>query len=183
MKLNSEIKINGKLYTKGSDLPWYNIYPFFLVHMLIFGASGFFMAYTKNGPPVTFLYMHGGIAILVYTMFYLAIFGRDEVKWMFINAGLGLLGIYSQIGWLLSLFGKRIEDYPVYVHVIPFFYFVLYTFLLRQAVMDITRSREDPVKKKFVEYAYIIISVAIYLISYFLERRPGDWHATIHGHM
>ncbi len=108
--------------------------------MLVFGTSGFVMAYAKNPPPVAFLFLHGGLAVSVYTAFYLNIFGRDEVKWMFINAGLGLLGIYSQIGWLLSRFGRRISDYPLYVHVIPFLYFVLYTFLLRHAVLDITQS-------------------------------------------
>jgi len=174
MKLPSDITINGKLYAKGSELPWYKIYPFFLIHMLAFGASGFFMAYSAHHPPVLFLYAHGGFAILIYTVFYLAIFGRDEVKWMFINAALGLLGIYTQIGWLLGLFGKRIGDYPFYVHVIPFLYFVLYTFLIRHAVMDLTQSRDDPARKKFVENCYIAISVAIYLIAYYCERH--SWH-------
>ena len=90
---------------------------------------------------------------------------------MFINAGLGVLGIYSQIGWLLSLFGKRIGDYPFYIHVIPFLYFVLYTFLLRHAVLDITQSREDPVRRKLVENLYIGISAAVYVAFYFLSHR------------
>jgi len=171
MKLPCDISINDRTYAKGTEIPWYKIYPFFLVHILMFGCSGFLMAYASGGPGVLFLYLHGGFAIAVYTVFYLKIFGRDEVKWMFINAGLGLLGIYSQIGWLLSLFGKRIGDYPLYVHAIPFLYFVLYTFLIRQAVMDITQSRENPVRRKRVENGYIAISVAFYAISYFLERR------------
>lgn len=171
MKLHSEMTINGKCYVKGSVIPWYTVYPFFLIHMLMFGASGFFMAYAKNGPPVAFLYAHGGFAILVYTVFYFAIFGRDEVKWMFINAGLGLLGIYTQIGWILSLFKKEIGDYPLHVHVIPFLYFVLYTFLLRQAVLDITHSRDDAPKKHRVEFHYVAISIAVYLVSFYLERR------------
>jgi hypothetical protein len=139
--------------------------------MLVFGVSGFLMAYGSSRPPVFFLYLHGGFAITVYTVFYLTIFGRDEVKWMFLNAGLGLLGIYSQIGWLLSFFGKKIGDYPFYLHVIPFLYFVLYTFLLRHALLDITQSREDANRKKRVEHGYIALSVAVYLISYYLERR------------
>lgn len=171
MKLQGDITINNRTYAKGTEVPWYKIYPFFLFHMLIFGGSGFFMAYAVHHPPVLFLYLHGGIAIGIYTLFYLSIFGRDEVKWMFINAVLGLLGIYSQIGWLLSLFGKKIGDYPFYVHVIPFLYFVLYTFLLRHAVMDLTQSREDPEKKKFVENAYIAISVAVYVLTYYFETR------------
>ncbi len=170
MKLHSEISINDKKYPKGANIPWAMIYPFFMIHMLMFGLSGFFMAYTDDGPPILFLYAHGGFAILVYLVFYLAIFGRDEVKWMFINAGLGLLGIYTQIDWILSLFGKDISNYPFYVHVIPFLYFVLYTFLIRQAVIDLTGSREDAGKQKRVEFIYVIASVAIYIGSYLLNR-------------
>jgi len=122
---------------------------------------------------VGFLYMHGGIAIFVYTAFYVTMFGVDEVKWMFINAGLGVLGIYGQMGWLLSRFGKRIGDYPLSVNVIPFLYFVLYTFLLRHAVLDLTGSREDEDRQQKVEYAYIVVSVLVSLLFYYLDRRPG----------
>ena len=171
MKLQGSITINGRSYTKGAEVPWYTIYPFFMIHMLMFGGSGFLMAYAINGPPTLFLYLHGGFAIAVYTVFYLTLFGRDEVKWMFINAGLGILGIYSQIGWLLSLFGKNIHDYPWYVHLIPMLYFVLYTFLLRHAVLDFTQSRNDPARRKLVENAYVVVSVAVYVLTYFAERR------------
>jgi hypothetical protein len=171
MKLHGRLTINKKTYETGDDLPWYNVYPFFLIHMLAFGGTGFLMAYGKNGPPLFCLFLSGGFAIAVYTVFYLAIFGRDEIKWMFINAGIGLLGIYSQIGWLLSLFGRKIGDYPVYLHVIPFLYFVLYTFLIRHALLDIFKAREDDKRKKFVENAYIAVSIGIYVVSYFLERR------------
>jgi hypothetical protein len=171
MKLNSEITINGRVYPKGSSVPWYTIYPFFLLHMAMFGTSGFFMAYGDNVVPVLFLYAHGGLAIFVYTIFYLSLFGLDEVKWMFINAGLGLLGIYAQIGWILSLFGRKIGDYPIYVHVIPFLYFVLYTFLLRHAVLDITQSREDEQRRKIVEKIYVAVSLAVYLAALYVQWR------------
>ncbi|HUI92957.1 MAG TPA: hypothetical protein VLX68_11980 [Chitinivibrionales bacterium] len=171
MKLRSKMTINGKTYPAGSTIPWYMLYPFFMVHMLIFGLSGFFMAYGSKNTPVLFLYAHGGLAITVYVVFYLVMFGLDEVKWMFINAGLGILGIYSQIGWVLSLFGKKVGNYPFYVHVIPFLYFVLYTFLIRHAFLDIFQAREDGAKKKIVEYAYIILSLGLYVGSYFLQRR------------
>ncbi len=166
MKLQGTMSINGKQYRKGAEIPWYKVYPFFLVHMLGFGGSGFLMAYSDSGPDVTFLYMHGGFAILVYIVFYLTMFGREEVKWMFINAALGLVGIYTQIGWILSLFDKEIRDYPMHIHVIPFLYFMLYTFLLRQAVLDITHSREDDGKRKRVEYGYVAVLVLSYAISY-----------------
>lgn len=170
MKLKSDITINNKTYPKGADLPWYFIYPFFLVHMLMFGGSGFYMAYADKSPSIGFLYAHGGFAIFVYTIFYFALFGRDEVKWMFINAGLGIFGIYTQIGWFLSLFGKNVDDYPLYVHVIPFLYFVLYTFLLRHAFLDILGARNDDTKRKKVEFGYVAVSLSVYGGSFLLEN-------------
>ena len=139
---------------------WF-IYPFFGVHMLMFGLSGFLMAYASD-TPVIFMYLHGGIAIAVYLVFYLLIFGRDEIKWMLINAALGAFGIYSQLGWILARFGKRIDDYPWYVHVTPFIYFVLYTFLLRQFLLDITRSRDNPARLALVNNAYVVLSLLVY---------------------
>ncbi len=80
---------------------------------------------------------------MVYTAFYVALFGVDEIKWMFINAALGLLGIYAQIDLILSLFGKKAGDFSVFVHVIPFLYYILYTFLLYQMVLDVSGARND----------------------------------------
>ena len=168
MKMHGSMTMNGREYVSGDEIPGTSVYPFFLIHMLAFGGSGFAMAYA-GGVPVEILYLQGGIALLVYTVFYLVIFGLDEVKWMFINAGLGLLGIYSQIDWLLSLFGRRAADYPVYVHVVPFLYFVLYTFLIRHAVLDLLGVRDDDTKRTRVEYGYIGVSVGVYLLAHFLE--------------
>jgi|GEM_PF-488858 len=171
VKIEGDITMDGRTYTRSTGVSWSSIYPFFLLHMLMFGYGGFCMAYGDKGPGLLFLYAHSGIAIFVYTIFYISIFGVDEVKWMFINAWLGLLGIYSQIDWLLSFIGKKASDYPFYVHVIPFLYFILYTFLVRHAVVDLLKAREDPVKRKRVEHAYVAISAAIYIISYFMEKR------------
>lgn len=138
------------------------LYPFFLFHMLMFGGSGFLMAYGDGGTPALFLFVHGGIAITVYLVFYLTLFGKDQVKWMLINAALGILGIYSQVGWILARFGKRIGDYPWYVHLVPFTYYVLYTFLLRQLLLDLTGSRNDPTRRRWVESLYVVGSLALY---------------------
>ena len=140
---------------------WF-IYIFFGIHMLMFGLSGFLMAYATDRADIQFLYLHGGIAITVYMVFYLSIFGRDEVKWMLINAALGILGIYSQIGWILAKFGKDIDQYPWKVHVVPFLYYILYTFLLRQFLLDLTRSRDNPARKKLVDAVYVIGSLVVY---------------------
>jgi hypothetical protein len=171
MKLHGGITINHRKYAAGDEIAWYQVYPFFLLHMLMFGGSGFFMAYGPSAPDTLFLYLHGGFAIIIYTIFYLTIFGLDDVKWMFINAGLGVLGIYTQVGWLLSFFGRKIGDYPLSVHAVPFLYYTLYTFLLRHALLDLLQAHEDEVKKEKVEYSYIGFSVAVSLASYYLEHR------------
>ena len=134
MKLHRDITINGKPYAAGMQVAGKFIYPFFLLHMGLFGLSGFLMAYAADDAPLHFLFLHGGIAIGVYLMFYLAIFGRDEVRWMLVNAALGLFGIYVEIGWLLSLFGKSPGDFGWMRHVVPFSYYILYTFLPAAAV-------------------------------------------------
>jgi hypothetical protein len=166
VKLHSAIKINGRSYGPGDEISGWSIYPFFLFHMLIFGGSGFFLAY--GGAPIEFVFMHGGIAILVYVIFYFAIFGRDEVQWMFINAGLGIFGIMSQIGWLLSLAGMRVSDFAWYVHIVPVLYFILYTFLLRHAVLDAFRAHDDDEKRSKVEWGYVLGSLGVYATLHLL---------------
>lgn len=164
-----KIEINGKPAQSMAQLKWF-IYPFFGFHMLMFGLSGFLMAYAANRPELFFIYLHGGIAIIVYVAFYLSIFGVDEIKWMVINAALGLLGIYSQIGWILAVFGKQIDDYPWYVHITPFAYYVLYTFLLRQLLIDITGSRDRPSRRALVNNAYVVVSLVVY--GWMLRQSP-----------
>ena len=168
MKLHSSMTINGKAFKKGDEVSPKFVYPFFMFHMLMFGGSGFFMAYTPDGPPLAFLYAHGGFAILIYLVFYLTMFGKEAVKWMFINAALGIFGLYTEINWLLSFFGTTVADYPLYVHVIPFLYYVLYTFFLRQAVIDFSGARDDENKRRTADRFYIIISMTIYLTFYFI---------------
>jgi hypothetical protein len=170
MKLHGDISINGKAYPAGSRVPGKFIYPFFLLHMGMFGLSGFFMAYAADDVPLHFLFLHGGIAIGVYLVFYLAIFGRDEVRWMLVNAGLGLFGIYTEIGWLLSLFGKSPGDFHWTRHVVPFGYYVLYTFLLRQLLLDAFGAREDESRRRRVETAYVVGSLMMYLALWIVRR-------------
>jgi len=162
MELHGNITINGKKYRKGDYIPWYSVYPFFLLHMGLFGGSGFFMAYTGNGASLAFLYLHGGFACLIYLVFYVTIFGVDRVRWMFINAALGLFGIYAQIDWILSLFDKQASDYSAAVHVIPFFYYVLYTFLLHQLAIDIFKGRSNESRRQIIDALYIVLSIVVY---------------------
>jgi hypothetical protein len=48
------------------------------------------------------------------------------------------------------------------VHVTPFLYYILYTFLLRQMLLDLTRSRDKPGRKRAVEMLYVLGSLAVY---------------------
>ena len=162
MILHGNIKINGREYKKGTYISPWKVYPFFLVHMGVFGASGFSMAYFSE-TNIGFLYLHGGIAVIAYLLFYKAFFGLDEVKWMLINALLGIFGLYSEIAIFLSWTGKDISSFPLAVHVIPFMYYVLYTFLLRQVIIEITNSREDDVRRERVSYWYLAVSMLVYL--------------------
>ena len=168
MKLRSALTINGRKYEAGDEVSPWAIYPFFMLHMGIFGASGFLMAYMDpESPPLVFLYLHGGFAILVYLVFYFAIFGAEAVEWMFINAGLGLFGIYAEINYFLSWFGRSASDYTYARQAIPFLYYVMYTFLLRQGLLDLTGSRDRPERRRTVEAAYVAVSLLIYGALYF----------------
>ena len=165
MKVHGSMSINGKQYSKGDTISPWSVYPFFLFHMGMFGGSGFFMAYFSHAPTF-FIYLHGGIAVLVYLAFYLTIFGADQVKWMLINAGLGIFGLYAEIDYLLSLANTQASDFAWYRHVIPFAYYVLYTFLLRQIALHITGSHDDPEKAETVSYIFTFVSFIVYFFIY-----------------
>lgn len=167
MKIRGNFTINNVEYKAGEEVPWYKIYPFFLLHMLIFGISGFIMAYFAKNVPIPFFFFHGGFAIAIYTLFYIKIFGIDEVKWMFINAILSIVAMYTQIDWLLSIFGKSLKDYPLYKHIIPFLYYTLYTFLLRRAFIDLF-YREEESTSNFAGKIYVLFSLGISVLTYFL---------------
>jgi hypothetical protein len=168
MKLHGPISIGDRTYLKGEDVPWTRIYPFFLIHMLIFGTTGFLMAYATPDPDLWFLYIHGGGAITCYIAFYLGFFGVDQVRWMFINAALGLAGIYSQVAWIMERLGKDIHQVRWYVHLVPFLYYVLYVFLIRQAFLDLFDARRNPARRARAETAYVVISLAICAVFYLL---------------
>lgn len=139
--------------------------------MAAFGGSGFFMAYGMKQAEVGGLIALGSMPILVYLLFYTALFGVDKVKWMAINAALGIYGISIEVGWILALFGKKVSDYSWYVHIVPFTYYVLYTFLLRQAVLDISGAREDEKRRKRVDQAYVWGSLAVYSLMHIMSRK------------
>ena len=48
---------------------------------------------------------------------------------------------------------------------------MLYTFLLRQFLLDITRSRGNPLRRAWVNNAYVVVSLLVY--GGFLLRANG----------
>jgi hypothetical protein len=136
------------------------VYPFFLVHMGVFGFVGFLLTYSGIAPEVAV--GQGIIAIPIYLVFYLVIFGRDEILWMLLNAGLGIFGIASQLEFILGLFGKHVSDYPTGVHIIPALYWIMYTFLVRHLLLDLFGARVDPLRRSKVHIGYVLGSVAVY---------------------
>lgn len=162
----ANIRINGKDFDRGSRSAWLFVYGFFLLHMAMFGGAGFLLSYSLQEERL-FGYFFSGFAISIYLIFYFAIFGRETVKWLFINSVLGILGIFSQIDWILSVFSKTFGEFPWYVHIVPTIYFILYTFLIRRAVLHIFRAEPGTSRASIVEWGYVIISMLIYLVGVF----------------
>jgi len=146
---------------------WFVIYGFFLVHMLGFGTAGFIMSYSGDVEPFE-NFLFSGFAIFVYMIFYLVIFGIDEIGWLFMNSALGILGIFSQLDWLLEFFGRDFYDYPMAAHIVPTIYYILYTFLLRRAILHIFRVEYGTRKKLIVDGLYVGGSLSFYLFSLFV---------------
>jgi hypothetical protein len=168
----SGLVVSGTGYSKGDVIPWGHAYPGLLIHMLLFGGSAIYLAYFDPYPSTFFLFAWGGFGITLYLFLYSAMFGVDEVRWLFINSGLGILGIATQIDWLLSPLGTGLADFPFHVHVVPFLYYILYTFLMRQALLDLTGAYERPVVRAVVNGGYVVGSIAFYLGSWWLRQSP-----------
>ena len=134
----------------------------FLIDLIII----FFVAVVITYPFSSIMPLLGGLVFtnlpIIFCLFYFTIFGVDQVRWMFINAGLGLLGIYAQIDMILSLFDKRTDDFPPSVHVIPFLYYILYTFLLYQLLLRVSGAHKSAYRKRLVERLYVAGSLLVY---------------------
>ncbi|NNE56611.1 MAG: hypothetical protein HKN36_00755 [Hellea sp.] len=141
----------------------YFVYGFFLVHMLAFGSAGFFMSYGSDAPAPAFNYLFSGFAISIYLIFYLVIFGLDDIGWLLINSALGVLGVLAQLDWILAAFGTGTSSYPWTAHIIPGIYYVLYTFLLRRMILHIFRVRDGTRKKTIVDGIYVAGSLLVYV--------------------
>ena len=166
MILHGNLTINGKKYRKGDYVSAWSVYPFFLLHMLFMGFFVFHDAYFR-GPTEEISYFGDVFIIGIYLFFYIPIFGIDEVKWLIKNSLVGMFGVYAEVDILLSYFNKNISEFPFYVHIFPFLFYSLYTFLFRQIFIDITYSRGNKKRTEIVSYIYLFLSLAIYSFLFF----------------
>lgn len=139
------------------------IFPYgrFLLHLLVFGSTGFYMAYGTT-VPLNILYAHGGVTVIGYLGMYYHAFGVDSLKWIVTNATLGLYGVAVEVDLLLSLFDRGIADYPLATHVVPFSYYVLYMFLLRRAMLAISGAESDEAKGRRLGRVFVVGSLVLY---------------------
>lgn len=165
MKIHGNLTILEVYYPKGSEVPWYKVYPLFSIHVGVMGAGCFAMTYlpkTTDLSSYLFSVVFGCFGIILYLSFYLRLFGLDEIKWMFINAAIGIYGLWIELGILLSLIGRNINEFQWYMHSIPAIFWVLYTFLIRQCFLDMTGAREIKRRAKLVNILYAALSILLY---------------------
>jgi len=135
------------------------------------GFFAFLLAYSERPGHVAVV---PGLFILFFIPSYLRYYGIDEVRWMLINGALSVFAMYSDVGWFLSyfFFGTSVSDYHWYVHIVPFTYIVIFTFLLRQWLIDLFDAREDEKRKELVGRYYAWGSFVLHS-ALLLWRRVG----------
>ena len=98
-----------------------------------------------------------------------------------LGAALRLPTLDRQSFWLDELvtvslldrgFGDVLREIPR-TEATPFVYYVLYTFLLRQFLLDLTRSRDDPRRKRMVDAAYVGVSLLVYGTLLWKQAKAG----------
>ncbi|MBB3166933.1 hypothetical protein [Simiduia aestuariiviva] len=132
------------------------VYGFFLLHMLVFGSLGVYFAYWTDS--VIELYLFQGFAIYGYLIFYRALFGIDVIGWIVVNVALGIWGVFLEIELFLSVFDKQFSDYGFSRHLVPITYYVMYTFLLRQAMLAVLHGYDT----RSVNGLYVVVSILCY---------------------
>ena len=104
---------------------------------------------------------------------YFRYFGVDEVKWMAVNGALSIFAMYSDVNSLLYHFGVSMSDYHWYVHIMPFTYIVMFTFLPRQVLLEIAHAREDEQRKERVSRRYAWGTFAFHTVLLIWGRASG----------
>jgi len=118
----------------------------FLFQLGGFGISGFWLAYKYTHIHFSLAIMHGFIAIFVYIILYINIFGIgvDAAKWIMINTIFGIAQTYKIINFIgdFLIDDFVFENYLFYRHIIPGIYVILCMFLIRQIINQIFRNND-----------------------------------------
>ena len=98
----------------------------------------------------------------IYPFFLLPMlgFGLSGFVMAYSNNGPGLIFLYLHAGF---------ADYFWEVRLIAFLYYLLYTFLLCQMVLDVSGARSYPQRRRLVESFYVGASLLVYGIIYLKE--------------
>jgi hypothetical protein len=170
MRIHGHITLNKRRYAPGDEVSPLAVYPTFFAFFLVFCTPTYLLAYLSETPDVGGVYALGIFGSVFFLGFYLTIFGPDEVKWMLVNAALGVFGIFGQISWIMStFFFKAIDELSWYVHVMPFLIFVLFTFLARQALTDLLGGRDNEARRRVADILHVVVSVALSGASLFVQ--------------
>jgi hypothetical protein len=170
MRIHGHITLGKRRFEPGDEVSALDVYPFFFLFLLVPGAGTFALAYGSETPDVGSAYAVGIFIVCFFLVGYLTIFGRDEVKWMLINAALGIFGIFGQISWVMStFFFKSIDDFPWYVHAMPVLVYVLFTFLVRQALLDLLGGRDNEARARAAATLHVVVSVALTVLFFFVQ--------------
>jgi hypothetical protein len=146
-------------------------YIFFLFHSWIFAISWFMIFYTGQMP--LFGFLHWWIAIFVYLSLYSAVFWKEEIRNMLIGALIWALQIYSWLELIWSSlinetwYYKTFASMPLYYHIVPGLYFIMYTFLLKNAMIDLIWARNNPERSNIANWTFYIISLLFFLLPKF----------------
>ncbi len=154
---------------KGNNIKW-SFYFFFAIHMLGFGGITVSITYFPEEWTPTPTYgntlIFGGFALFIYSVFYVVTFKLEDLMSYVRDSLLGLYGVLSTISLLLSFFERSFWDYPLYYHILPTVYYIMYTFLFYQALLDIMRARDNEQKRKHATKVFTYGSLIIYTILF-----------------
>jgi hypothetical protein len=144
------------------------IYPFFFVHMWCFWFVWFSISYFQEWIEYLSVFWWGLFSITLYLVFYLIIFWIWKIKDMFINAIIWCISIYAWMWNIMLLFGKDISSSDRYWHIIPWLYFVLYTFLLRNLLRDVSLIFNKKHWEKIWDYIFYWFGWISLISSFFI---------------
>ena len=148
--------------------PIWFFFPFFIAHAVLFGLVVLLFAYAQysSAMGLVILFIWGFLGVLCYLMVYSALFGLDSFKWIVSNTALALFGFSAELHLLIDWFNVETANIAWYRNMLPYAYYVMYTFWFRQLVLAAFGAREDTSKGERVSNYFLVVCLLIYLLMY-----------------